>query len=119
VWPICDTYKTAKNSLNHVKGRGYNKNCLFIHTLDVIEGIFAVLYVPHIDLTHCYKTVVFLHLFEINLPSERNVNETLEHLEEMSNQDENQRHPTSASSAVQFRDIKFVFFPNSNLVSKI
>jgi len=25
----------------------------------VIEGIFAVLYVSHSGLTHCYKTVVF------------------------------------------------------------
>ena len=25
----------------------------------MIEGIFAVLYVSHMGLTHCYKTVVF------------------------------------------------------------
>jgi len=45
--------------MKNFKGRGYNKNCLFIHALDVIEGIFAVLYVSHMGLTRCYKTVVF------------------------------------------------------------
>ena len=30
----------------------------------MIEGIFAVLYVSHKGLTHCYKTVVSLHLSE-------------------------------------------------------
>jgi len=30
--------------------------------LDVIEEIFAVLYVSHMGLTNCYKTVVFEHL---------------------------------------------------------
>jgi len=29
----------------------------------VIEGIFAVLYVSHMRLTHCYKTVVLLHIY--------------------------------------------------------
>jgi len=42
-------------------------NCLFIHARDVIEGIFAVLYVSHMCLTRCYKTVVFYIYFENRL----------------------------------------------------
>jgi len=32
----------------------------------VIEGIFAVLYVSHMGLTHCYRTVVFSHIFSLH-----------------------------------------------------
>jgi len=56
------THIKQQKSFNHVKGSGYNKNCLFIHDLDVIKGIFAVLYVSNMGFTHCYKTVVFLRL---------------------------------------------------------
>jgi len=58
---ICDTYKTANIFFNHVKCREYNKNCLFIHALGVNEENFAVLYVSHMGLTYCNKTVVCLH----------------------------------------------------------
>jgi len=43
----------------------YNKNCLFFHALEMMEEFFAVLYVSHMGLTHCYKTVVFTFLIHI------------------------------------------------------
>ena len=69
------THKNSKYSFNHVKDRGYNKNCLFIYALDVIEGIFVVLYVSHMGLTHCYKTVVFyIYLYQLTIQTKRIAN---------------------------------------------
>ena len=37
----------CKQTFLQSRGRGYNKNCLFIHALDVTEEIFAVLCVTY------------------------------------------------------------------------
>jgi len=55
------TYKTAK--IPSITSKAVDMiRTILIYPRDVIEGIFAVLYVSHMGLTLCYKTVVFLHL---------------------------------------------------------
>jgi len=48
--------------------------CIIFTTLDVTEIIFAVLFVSLMGLTRCYKTTVFLHLYNNN-SHEYNVND--------------------------------------------
>ena len=59
--------KNSKNSFWHVKGRGYNKHTQFLlypRPLTRRKEFLLFFYVSVMGLTRCYKTTVFLHLFQ-------------------------------------------------------
>jgi len=59
---MIDTYKTEKNSIWHVKGRGYNKNCVLYPRPFTCQKEFLLFYMCQSWALHVVIKRVFLHL---------------------------------------------------------